>query len=146
MSDAFYQRRPYWIVNSEFPWFCSEQNSEAFSVQEAVWTFPHPGSLQAADLAVERCWTLQSCDTNTEFSSPRRPAAAGLEDVYRLGPERAAAALLTRHDALVHQLLPGPPLLQPQLQDCRETETRHEAAATERHGQQEAGAQGQSKQ
>ena len=97
---------------------------------------PYPGSLQAANLPMESCRALQSCNRYTDQYHECTDLST---DAVQLNYETnmfvisvvslqqgstfvimctaLVAPLLTRHDALIHQLLPGSPLLKPQLQD-----------------------------
>lgn len=85
----------------------------------------HPGPLQAADLPVECGWTLESCDTRRFSictSSPIKTAFLSRHlqsDAIKMAAKIKSVMdeMLTWHDALVHQLLPSPSLLKPQLQD-----------------------------
>lgn len=105
---------------------------------------PHPGPLQTANLPVESCRALESCNTQhfhkfvakNDLTFGKRHS-----EVYHLSHQRQsfsycclyqisflfnegllAVVILTWHDALVHQLLPGSPLLKPQLQDWKKKE------------------------
>lgn len=94
---------------------------------------PYPGPLQAANLPVESCRALQSC--NTEHSDEKKQqrqvyylryqdqtlSCSCLYQIsFSVNEGQLAVVILTWHDALVHQLLPGSPLLKPQLQDWKQ--------------------------
>lgn len=107
---------------------------------------PHPGPLQTANLPVESCRALESWNTQHfhKFVA-KNDLTFGKwhSEVYHLSYQRQsfsycclyqisflfnegllAVVILTWHDALVHQLLPGSPLLKPQLQDWKKREKK----------------------
>lgn len=106
-------------------------------------TVSYPGPLQTANLPVESCWALKSCNTeHFPLAQVCQPnwflirATVLQSDVIKIPAFirwiTVAVVLLTWHDALVHQLLPSSSLLKPQLQDWKTIGKCYQSRQTDR--------------
>lgn len=98
-----------------------------------IWPWKAAGLLRAAirnRICGQIMWTrLKKIEIISVISVNQHPSLLSypclLHISFSVSDGRPAVLILTWHDALVHQLLPGSPLLKPQLQDWKQKRAKN---------------------